>query len=64
MKKIVFGMAMLAGAGALAATVSNVTMTVTDAAGKDYGELISLTVEDGKLRLVNSSAVRAMIIIR
>ena len=50
--------------GLTAETVGDVALTVTDAAGNDYADIISLTVEDGKLRLANPSAVRTMIIIR
>ena len=45
-------------------TVGDVAFTVTDAAGNDYADIISLTVEDGKLRLSNPSALRSAIIIR
>ena len=50
--------------GLTAETVGDVALTVTDAAGNDYADIISLTVEDGKLRLTNPSAVRTTIIIR
>ena len=50
--------------GLTAETVGNVAFTVTDAAGNDYADLISLTVEGGKLLLSNPSAVRTMIIFR
>ena len=50
--------------GLTAETVGDVALTVTDAAGNDYADIISLTVEDGKLRLANPSAVRTTIIIR
>ena len=50
--------------GLTAETVGDVALTVTDAAGNDYGDIISLTVEDGKLRLTNPNAIRAVIIIR
>ena len=50
--------------GLTAETVGDVALTVTDAAGNDYADIISLTVEDGKLRLANPSAVRGVIIIR
>ena len=50
--------------GLTAETVGDVALTVTDAAGNDYADIISLTVEDGKLRLANPNAVRTMIIIR
>ena len=50
--------------GLTAETVGNVALTVTDTVGTDYGEIISLTVEDGKLRLANSRVVGATIIIR
>jgi hypothetical protein len=53
-----------AALGLTAETVGNVALTVTDTAGNDYADIISLTVEDGKLRLANPSAVRAVIIIR
>jgi hypothetical protein len=39
-------------------------MTVTDAAGNDYADIISLTVGEGKLRLANPSAVMTIIILR
>ena len=48
--------------GLTAETVGDVTLTVTDEAGNDYADTISLTVEDGKLRLANS-AIRGMTII-
>ena len=50
--------------GLTAETVGDVALTVTDAAGNDYADIISLTVEDGKLRLTNPNAIRAVIIIR
>ena len=50
--------------GLTAETVGDVALTVTDAAGNDYADIISLTVEDGKLRLSNPNAIRAVIIIR
>ena len=49
--------------GLKAETVGDVALTVTDTAGNDYAD-ITLTVEDGKLRLANPSALRTMIIIR
>ena len=55
---------LLGGDWHVAALVGDGALTVTDAAGNDYADIISLTVEDGKLRLANPSAVRTMIIIR
>ena len=50
--------------GLTAADISGVAYTVTDEAGNDYTDLLTLTVQDGRLTLVNAKPQGMFLIVR